>query len=187
MNFVLCNSCNKKVFIDNDKFDSSKHYYMCSICENNTFFFNKTEIKKHFLLNNKDLSSITFFYKNDKNHLYKYSDILSVLDKKYKTVDNFNDIKNKKIEKKYNFDRKLKEEKQFRYLKIKKLFEENKLNVKNYGDCYTYINNGYPSIDDIIKNELYLKKKQVNILLELNKNNLSNNKKLQRGDIFIEL
>lgn len=66
--------------------------------------------------------------------------------------------------------------KTIRKKQLTKYFNENNLEVKTYGDCYSYINNGYPPLNEIINNELNKKKiideKKCELINELTKINV---------------
>ena len=63
-----------------------------------------------------------------------------------------------------------------REIEIKEIFKLNKIEFKNYGDVYSYINYGKPDIETIIKNELTKladkNKRRLELSNELNKLNI---------------
>jgi hypothetical protein len=105
-------------------------------------------------LNNKDLRKIKCVYVG--NSFYKKyikSDVNLLLDSLHKTYNE--NITNKKKQKEKKRKKTLKRE-----------LEQNGLNLKSYGDCYSYIKNGKPPLKEVIQNELL---KMNNILLKINK------------------
>lgn len=87
---------------------------------------------KYYGLNDDDLKLL----KRVGDH-YRKSDVEDVVISKYGKILS---SRQQKIEKRKKL--------------LKQLFEENKLELKNNGDCYSYIYYGDPSIEDVINNEL---------------------------------
>lgn len=116
----------------------------------------KSKAKSIFHLTENDVAGVKFIYleNNTTYQFYKYDDIEQIVINKYGSIDNLQDIINKKNrlaeERKNNKENnKIKREHE-----IKNAFMMNKLEFKNYGDAYSYIHYGKPSLDEVITNEI---------------------------------
>lgn len=178
MTHIICEKCNvmiknyntdtKKNIIQDDIY--SKFHIFCNECKKNIKFCNKMESKKAFFLNENDLLNIKSLYStNNKSILYMHSELKEYAIKKYGDMNVIEQKKEKEIIKKNNLLKTKNENKKMREKIITNYFNDNKLELKPYGDCYSYINNGYPSLNEIAKNEIK-KNEQKNLkYLELTK------------------
>ena len=132
-------------------------------CYNNNIIISKHQIQKKFMLSSIDLINIKKVnFNNSKLHhkqpnrqtFYLLDDILAYIDHKYGNLENFQKI----IQHKKQLMENIKEKKELikaqRENEIKKLFADNKLEFKYIGECYMYINYGYPSLESVISNEI---------------------------------
>jgi hypothetical protein len=116
----------------------------------------KTKCKKIFLLTDNDIKNVKFIYleNNPTQQFYKFSDIKKVVLDKYGSFDNLQNIINQKNKYKESKHIKTKNIIAERETELKQLFELNKLEFKNYGDIYSYINYGKPALETVLENEL---------------------------------
>ena len=89
-----------------------------------------------------------------------YDDIKQIIITKYGSLNNLKKILKEKKELKKKKLKKIENDKLEREIKIKELFELNKLEFKNYGDCYSYIHYGIPELNVVLTNELNKLKEQ---------------------------
>lgn len=124
----------------NDK--NEKNIIICDECQKTN-----TMYTKKYCINNLHLSNIILkdvkYFKNGRTKYYLESDIEEIIQKYY------DKIKKKKL--------KQANSKNAIEMRKKKLLEhlaEHKLEYRGFGDCFSYVSNGYPSIDVVIENEL---------------------------------
>ena len=161
MNHITCEKCdniikiknNKKNSIDYDDININFHI-ICKICRENIKCYNKTESKKIFFLNDSDLSNIKTLYSTNKSIMYIEDELLVYAIKKHGDIDTIEKKKEKELIKKNNLLKTKNENIKFRKELITNYFNINKLQLKPFGDCYSFINNGYPSLNEIAKNEM---------------------------------
>jgi len=155
----ICKNCKITVFIENinPRKINKKHHLFCKKCIKQIQLCSRYKCKYQFLLNDNDMKDIKYIYIDNKNNntkYYVYNDIKHLILSKYKSFDNLNTIiKNKKIK----MQQKLKNTENSinnRKSKLITALNNNKLEYKKYGDCYSYVHYGKPSIETIIKNEL---------------------------------
>lgn len=155
---VYCENCNDKIklsiFDVNDLKD--KFHLFCKKCIRDTKVCSKSRAKKIFLLSDNEFNNIRriFIETNNNQQFYLFSDINTLVISKYGSFDNLQKIINIKKEEKQKRDDKIINIKLEREKKIKEAFMFNKLEYKNYGDCYSYIHYGEPSLENVINNEL---------------------------------
>ncbi len=141
------------------------NYIFCKSCIKDKKFISITKCKKMFFLTQNDIKNLKFLYlQNNKNchKFYLYDEIEAIIINKYGTLNKLDELKNykhtqteKKMSKKKDQINKRREE-------LLTVLKENKLEFKNCGDCYSYINYGTPTVDTIILNQLNtLQDKQV--------------------------
>lgn len=183
MNHITCEKCdniikiknNKKKFINYDDI-YIKFHVLCEICRENVKCYNKTESKKIFFLNENDLSNIKALYSTNKSILYIHDELLEYAIQKYGDINVIEKKKEKELIKKNNLLKTKKENIQLRKELITNYFSINKLQLKPFGDCYSFINNGYPSLSEIAKNEIkkneQKNEKYIQLARELSKINI---------------
>lgn len=154
-----CYLCTKKVVTRpyHKIFDTSTHYILCKQCKSGTKFISKTKCFKHYLLDIEDISKIKYLYIPNPNNgamLYLPTDVEKLVVEKFGSITRFNSLleskEKNKSDKQDKLDKKIKE----RRLELEKKLNDNKLQLKNFGDCYSYINYGYPPIDTVVEKEL---------------------------------
>jgi hypothetical protein len=156
-----CDNC--KILLKNnflyDHYKKDKHYLFCRICLKSLEICSKSRCKKLFLLIDSDLDSLKTIYLNNNQQFFIFNDVKTVILNKYGDLDNLQKIllvkkKNRELKLKKSSDNKSEREK-----KLKESLFLNKLEYKNYGDCYSFIHYGQPSLNTVIENEL---KKNIN-------------------------
>jgi hypothetical protein len=164
---------------------SNKHYLICKRCLRNLEICSKTKSKQLFHLSDDDIKNIKLIYveNNTMYQFYKYEDIKNVAIQKYGSLENLQTITDKKNEQKDVKYKKSEDNKTIRENKIKEAFKFNKLEFKNYGDAYSYIHYGKPSIEVVLNNELdKINQKNIRrntLANELNKFNIPLNESLK--------
>ena len=165
MNHIICQKCNTIIKINNNfhhKDIYNTHNVLCNECKKNIILYNKTESKKMFYLNDKDFINIKPYYSTNRSILYSHSDLIQSAIHKYGNLDIITNKKKKEELKKNKLLQIKNENKKIREELIIEYFNNNKLELKPYGDCYSFINNGYPPLNEIIQNEIN-KNEQKNI------------------------
>lgn len=155
--YGICENCdNKQKIIINSHYVKDKHHLLCKRCLNNIEICSKSKCKKVFFLIDSDIKNIKLIYlENNMTHqFYKYQDIKSVVINKYGSFGNLQEIINKKNQMQKSKNIKNENIKLKRESELKQEFEFNKLEFRNYGDAYSYINYGKPNLDIVINNEL---------------------------------
>lgn len=175
MTHIICEKCdrivnfnnNAKKNVDNNEIYTRFHIF-CNDCKKDIKCYNKIESKKMFFLNENDLLNIKSLYStNKKSILYIYSELKEYAIQKYGDMNVIEQKREKEIIKKNNLLKTKNENKKIREKILKNYFNENKLELKPYGDCYSYINNGYPSLNEIAKNEIKKNEQKNSKFLEL--------------------
>lgn len=128
-------------------------FVMCDQCQTNHALYNKTFCINELLLDKNDIDQIRYFYKGN-TKLFLENDIKILIEHKYGTYDEYKNYKEQKLLQKYKKINNITEKRQNRKLLLIRELSENKLDLKMHGDCYTYIQFGYPELDIVIKNEL---------------------------------
>lgn len=144
---VKCRKCCCDLF-KNLSIDSNSQFMLCKNCKNSSKLYSKTFCLKQLLLSNNDLIPLKYLYcENSNAKYYLDDDIECIIKKKFKTIE---ENKKKKIARTEHIA--------YMQLMRKKILEqrlaEYKLDVKSFGDCFTYIKYGYPEIETVIKNEI---------------------------------
>lgn len=154
---LKCDICAIKI-IDlklQDYYKGDKHYIMCKKCLKNINICSKSKCKKTFMLNDEDIKDCKMIYlENNTYTFYLYDDIKQIVVLKYGSFDKLQELIDKQNKTKENKLRKSQNIRADRETKLKNAFELNKLEYKNYGDCYSFINYGKPSLEEVINNEL---------------------------------
>jgi len=178
-NSKKCYKCHIKIHqdsIDND-YDESLYYLFCKKCIKQISVCSRSKCKKIFLLSDEEMKNLKLLYlPNSSYQFYIYSDIYDLVINKYGSLENLQTIIDSKLKLKRNKIEKKKENKLQREEKLKYIFMINKLEYKNYGDCYAYIHYGKPDIETIIQNELKKNNdmhcRRIELANELKKHNL---------------
>lgn len=157
MNSCYCKNCNIKISdiysLDDSNIDN--YHFFCKKCIKLLKFCSKSKCKKLFLLNDIDVKNLKIvFLNNNRQHFFLYDDIKDIIIKKYGSFNNLQKIINQK-----SIDKQLKIQKNNnikanREKLLKDCFLLNKIEFKNYGDCYSYINYGKPDLEIVLQNEL---------------------------------
>lgn len=176
MEKIQCDNCFKEFNLSN--FNKNIHYFYCQKCISKINIISRSNCKKAFMIDDNDLKNLKYIYTENNNYRhYKSDEIELLIIRKYGSLNNLNkilldkkDINNKKDEKKNNI-------KENREKEIREIFKLNKIEFKNYGECYSYINYGKPPIESIIENELKKinekNEKRMKLSRELSKLNIS--------------
>lgn len=166
---LYCQNCEKKIlnlYIHNDT-NSINYHFLCKKCLKKLKVCSKSKCKKLFLLNDIDIKNLKIIYLDNNQHFFLYEEVKKVVINKYGNLDNLQKILDKKSD-----EKKLKIQKN-NFIKTERenilmeAFKFNKLEYKNYGDCYSYINYGEPSLETVINNELIKIKDKNNRRMEL--------------------
>ena len=173
MNYYSCENCLQEFGLTS--FNKNLHYFYCQKCINKIDIISKSKSKSAFILTDKDLNNLKYIYTGKDNNYKHYlsKDIEALVLNKYGNLANMNALKKNNIDKKDEQKNNLKLK---RENEIKEIFNLNKLEFKNYGDCYSYINYGKPDIETIIKNE-------INKTNEKNKRRIKLSNELSKLDI----
>lgn len=151
-----CQICNSAV-ITFKEVDQVKYYFFCKKCIKNKQICSKTKSQKLFLLDDSDFTNLKLIYIDNPRIDYKfylYDDIEQIVIKKYGSLSQLENMLHSKHENKKLLREKRDTVKSERENKIKKLFFDNKLEFKNVGDVYLYINYGKLNPEDIVNNEI---------------------------------
>lgn len=151
---ISCEECSHLFNLDN--FNKNIHYFYCKKCIKKINIISKSKSQKIFILDDNDLQNLKYIYSWNNNNFkyYKMTDINTAVIIKH---GSFKNLQKLLIEKKNNNDIKKKniiDSQNVREKEIKEIFKLNKIEFKNYGDCYSYINYGKPDIETILSNEL---------------------------------
>ena len=167
MNHIICEKCDNIVKIKNQNDILIRYHILCNNCKKEIQMHNKTESKKIFFLNNNDLINIKSLYSTNKSIMYIHSDLEEYAIKKYGDMNAIEKKREKEIIKKDKLLKIKNENKKIREEIISEYFNNNKLELKPYGDCYSFINNGYPPLNEIAKNEIKKNEQKNTRYLEL--------------------
>lgn len=142
---IFCNLSTSYILKD------EKTFIICDECQTLHTLFARTFCLTNLLLNKKDLDTLKCFKKSNQK-LYLEDDIQNLIKIKY--GNEYINYKQQKILHKYkrltNKNNIIEER---RKILLEKLAEY-KIECKKFGDCYSYIQFGYPDVDMVIKNEL---------------------------------
>lgn len=150
-----CNTCNINIKVNTCDKKKDLYYFFCCNCLKNVSVCSKQNCNKLFLLTVNDLaSSKTIYLLNNNSKFYLYSDIEKIIVMKYGSLINLKKILKDKKEIKKKRVQKMENDKLKREKDLKNLFALNKLEFKNYGDCYSYVHYGTPKLEEVIHNQL---------------------------------
>ena len=181
----ICENCHKQNITINSHYSADKYYLICKKCLCDIEICSKTKSKQIFHLTDSDIQNIRLIYleNNTIYQFYKYEDIKNAVIAKYGTLQNFQVINLKKSESREVKIKKMEDNKLLREKIIKDTFRDNKLEFKNYGDTYTYIHYGKPSIEIVLQNELNKLNQKTNrrktLAMELHKIDIPLNESLK--------
>ena len=151
---VNCEICTTQFKIDSNKNDKDKFYLLCNKCIKEAEVCSKSKCKKLFLLEDSDIKHLKIVYMQQNYTFYLYKDIKHIIIHKYGSIELLQQIIDKNQKSKEKRLKKLDVIKAEREANLKKVFELNKLEYKNYGDCYSYINYGKPDLKEVVENEI---------------------------------
>lgn len=140
--------------VNPENYSKNKHYLLCKKCLGEINVCSKSKCKKTFLLNDSDLKNTKYIFLSNQYQFYIYDDIIKIIDQKYGSLDNLEKIIHSNKHKSNQIIKKKELKKNEREHKLKELFQSNKLEYKNYGDCYSYVHYGKPDIEIVLENEL---------------------------------
>jgi len=150
-NMHIMNNINVVDNVDNNK---NKYYFLCKECIKNIKICSKSKCKSIFALGDQDLSGTKIIYIGSNCHFYIYDDIIKIIDQKYGSLDTYKVIRKQKQRQHEVAMTKRNSLRISRENELKELFRLNKLEFKNYGDCYLYIKYGKPDANVVLSNEL---------------------------------
>lgn len=154
-----CEMCNKKILFDNLNckiYNKHTHFILCLKCKKYYLLTSKTQACKQYVLKESNLHNLKYLYiknVNNKIKLYKTKDIKQTAIAKHGGLSNIHDKQDIQNSKKRSKKLKKKKETRIRKKRLLDVFKLNKLCVKNYGDCYSYIHYGTPSLEKVIEKE----------------------------------
>ena len=153
-----CVTCNKEILFNpfTRQYNMNNNFLVCKVCMKTVNIYSKLKCKKILALHDNDLNGLKHLYienMNNNSKFYLYSDLEQVIVNKYGSVDNMKHHRSRKTSRIRKRQDKKRAESQKRKEKIKQKLKENKLDFKNHGDIYSYINYGKPSIQEIIKSQ----------------------------------
>lgn len=145
---IFCNVSTSYRLTDDNSF------IVCDECQMTHNLFARTFCINNLLLNKRDLNTLKCFHKSNKK-LYLESDIQKLIVIKYGNDHlNYETYKDKKLLQKYTKLSNINIQRELRKTQLMEKLAEYKLECKNYGDCYSYIQFGYPDVNTVIGNEL---------------------------------
>jgi hypothetical protein len=158
--------------------NATKHFFLCQLCKQNYILISKTQAYNKYILVDTDIINLKYLYFENINNISKMFDINDIKNAailKHGTLKNMRDIRDKKQQQKVKIKLKKIYISEKRKQRLQENLQINKLCLQNYGDCYSYIHYGIPSLETVINNELKKQQKQqhkrlklVNELFELN-------------------
>jgi hypothetical protein len=132
----------------NAAIDPDSNFALCPSCRDSCKLYSKTFCLKQLLISKDDLLPLKYLYNVDsKVKYYIDDDIERIIKVKFKAIE-----KNK--------ERRLVKAKHSEMVKLERRRElieklsEYKLNYKPFGDCFTFVQYGYPKINTVIENEI---------------------------------
>lgn len=169
-----CVHCNKQVLLNpfNRNYNINKHFLICKRCMKQVKIHSKSACTKLFALHDNDLNGLKNLYienNNNNSKFFLYDDLKQIIINKYGSIEaaaQHRTRKKSRLRKRHDKKRAVSVK---RTEKIKQKLMENKLEFKNYGDIYSYINYGEPSIDTIIKSHINKNQKKHSRRIQLAK------------------
>ena len=154
MNKIDCQQCHCQIDLGAGyrKPQESKHHILCNDCLKSHQTCSIQQCREDFLLDDTDLLHLRTVYNGNpknKNQLFVFSDIVDIINTKYGGIDKLEKAKRAKV--KYL---KVQQQMECRKSLLMDILDSNKLEYKSYGDCYSYVKYGTPSIETVVTNEL---------------------------------
>lgn len=143
---VKCRKCLCDLIL-NSFIDEKNCFMLCENCKNCSKLYSKTFCLRNLLLSKNDLISLKYLHNKKKTKYYLDDDIENIIKIKFDEIQKNKEKRNKRIKKQESIE----------FIRRKTLgnrLAEYKLEIKPFGDCFTYIKYGYPSIDVVIQNEI---------------------------------
>lgn len=140
---ITCEDCQKQIQI-NRLVEPKHHHFLCKECITNREICSLDKCKKRYLLNDDDMNKLKHIYVDNpknKKKFFIFSDVRDIIIEKFGSVENMDTIKKQR-------------EMDDRKRLLTETLEYNKLEYKSYGDCFSYVKYGRPSIETVISNEL---------------------------------
>lgn len=150
-----CDNCYESLLINKGrKHSSNSHFLLCKSCKDDYELCSLTQCKQNYLLTENDLFNLKHLYYENVNNIikqYKKDDVEFLAINKFgdmdKVVEQKTINKRKILIKQKNKDKEIR----IRAKNIRDTFLDNKLNFDYSGDCYSYINYGTPSIENVVE------------------------------------
>lgn len=137
----------------NYNFDNNKYFALCPSCYNKIILYSKTYCLKNLKLKAIDLNDIKSLFRK-KNMLFDSNDINALIINKFDSLEKHKSY----ILNRYNVSltkvNKMEQIKSERKKQLYDVLSEHKIEYKPYGNCYSYVNCGKPTLTTIIKEEL---------------------------------
>ncbi|AYV76347.1 MAG: hypothetical protein Terrestrivirus5_169 [Terrestrivirus sp.] len=128
-------------------------FILCDVCQSQNALYSKSFCINDLLLSKSDLDNIRCFHKGN-TKLFLECDIRLLIKLKYGSESDYKDYKQNKIFQKYKKINNILQKREDRRKSLMEQLADHKLEFKTYGDCYTFIQFGYPELETVIKNEL---------------------------------
>lgn len=147
INIAKCKKCLGTIRMQNTPNQKLSQFNLCETCALDTKLYSKTFCVKKLGIQQKHLNNLetqantgnkTYYYGPDIEHILS-SEFTSIEANKHRTVT----MQNKK-----------ESNKEKRKNELMEALEANKLSYKKFGDCYTWVNYGFPDLQTVISNEL---------------------------------
>lgn len=177
-----CDGCSNNIEFNEyrDRPVKDEHLLFCSDCTDNLKLCSHSKSKRLFCLKDDDLNKLQYLYINNptnRQKFYLYSDVENIVILKYGSIDKLKKLLKQKEEEKVIRKKDKEDRIEHRRNKLEGVCKDNKIIMKNYGDFYSYIHYGEPSIDTVIQNELkkadIKRHKMIELASELSKYGLS--------------
>jgi hypothetical protein len=159
MPILNCDECHINIYTDYTSrlFDKTCHYIFCRCCKQKQKLIAKSKCQRLYLLKYPDIKDLKYLYlknANNQSRIYCYKDIETIILAKYGSIIKLSEI----IKQQDQQNKKKQLKKQTAIAKRKEqlitLFNDNKLEFLNAGDCYSYINYGTPPLETVLTNAL---------------------------------
>jgi len=128
-------------------------FILCDICQNQNALYSKSFCINDLLLLKSDLDNVRCFHKGN-TKLFLECDIRLLIKQKYGSESDYKDYKQNKMFQKYKKINNILQKREDRKKSLMEQLADYKLEFKTYGDCYTFIQFGYPQLETVIENEL---------------------------------
>lgn len=145
---IKCRKCDCYTHHSDSLIDSNNQFVLCNNCKETSKLYSKTFCLKQLLLSINDISRLKYLYNgNNKTKYYLDDDIEGIIKILFNKLEK---NRGKKIARKQHLESLQCSRKD----QLTRALSEYKLDIKNFGDCFTYIKYGYPDIDIVVKNEI---------------------------------